>query len=303
VDLLPPGLPVLTNLAGVPAAQDWLRQLPGLITAVRDEFALTLQPPLHGGSCSWVAPATLPDGTPVIVKIAWPHPEMLTEPAALRAWNGNGAVRLLRHDPARHALLLTPCLPGTELAHTAAPAEERLRIGCEVLRRLWAAPPTDDFDHLTDVTATWAALAGERMERLRPDYDPGLVTEGINLLRTLPLEAGREVLLHGDCNPGNILFSTEEGWQAIDPKPMRGDAAYDPWPLLQQIDSPFSYAFPATQLRSRLKLLAHELNLKADRLAAWAVAREVEKALDMANIGDPVTGARAIAQARILANL
>src|SRR6185312_366129 len=41
-----------------------------------------------------------------ILKITWPHPEAATEHLALQTWNGHGAARLVRADPARFALLL-----------------------------------------------------------------------------------------------------------------------------------------------------------------------------------------------------
>jgi streptomycin 6-kinase len=302
VELVPADLPVVHNLAAVADAQQWLRELPTLIEEVRAEFDLRLHPPLHGGSCSWVAPAELSDGTAVIVKIGWPHREMIGEPAALKLWAGDGAVRLIAADPRRHALILAPCVPGLELGRTEVPADERLRIGCEILRLLWSAPPTGEFDRLADVTAEWADLAEERMARLSPGYDPALVTEGVRLLRELPATAPREVLLHGDFNPGNIL-SAGPAWLAIDPKPMVGDAAYDPWPLLQQIDNPFSYAFPAPQLRNRATTLAHELDLPAERIVAWAVARTVEAALWSAHHNDIPSGADVMTQAHILATL
>lgn len=302
VDLLPPDLPVLTNLGAVPEAQAWLRRLPAVIAEVRDEFGLRLSAPLHGGSCSWVAPATLPDGAAAIVKISWPHPEMLGEPAALRLWDGAGAVRLLAHDPGRHALILQPCRPGVELARAPGRAADRLTIGSRVLRRLWAVPVTGAFERLADVAANWADLVDERMARIRPGYDPGLVAEGARLLRELPASAGPEVLLHGDFNPGNVL-SHGDDWLAIDPKPMVGDAAYDPWPLLEQIDNPFAYAVPAPQLRSRYALLARELGLPADRLVAWSIARRVESALSCADGGFVEPGESIMREARLLTAL
>ena len=43
------------------------------------------------------------------------------------------------------------------------------------------------------------------------------------------------------------------GWLAIDPKPMRGDPAYDLWPLLEQVDDPFAHARSrAASLRERI---------------------------------------------------
>jgi streptomycin 6-kinase len=44
--------------------------------------------------------------------------------------------------------------------------------------------------------------------------------------------ASRRVLLHGDFNPGNVLSWGDGRWAVIDPKPMIGDPAYDPWPLV-----------------------------------------------------------------------
>nr|MDT0662269.1 aminoglycoside phosphotransferase family protein [Micromonospora sp. DSM 115978] len=306
---VPVTLPVVTNLRRLPAARSWLDELPDLIERVRRAYRLRLSPPLHGGSCSWVAPAELPDGTPAILKIGWPHPEMYGEPAALKLWKGRGAVRLLAHDPDCHALLLQRCEPGTELAADPRPAEERLRAGCAVLRMLWEATPPEPGDgigRLAPVTAGWADLAADRMARLRPGYDLGLVAHGIALLRTLPGTAVRTVLLHGDANPGNIVSTTGGptaggGWLAIDPKPMIGDPAYDPWPLLEQVDDPFAHPDPARTLRRRLDLLADELSLDADRIRRWALARLVEWALWSAEHGDLPGGAEAMRSVGLLA--
>src|SRR3954469_25322250 len=226
--LLPPGLPVLTTLGGLSEAQEWLSALPSLIADVAARWQLRLSPPLHGGSCSWVAPCETPDGTAAVVKIGWPHREMYGEPAALRAWAGRGAVRMLAHDPQRHALLLQRCDPGTELL--AWPGDQ-LVTGCAVLRTLRDVPlpagissrpdepgisstrdqsgrgsPGNDLSQgiepLAVVAAEWATRTQERMERLRPPYDPALVAAGVDLMRSLPVSAEGTVLLHGDFNPG-----------------------------------------------------------------------------------------------------
>jgi streptomycin 6-kinase len=304
-DLVPADLPVVTQLAPMEAARSWLAGLPSLVAQVRDTYGLRLSPPLRSGSCSWVAPAELPDGRPIIVKIGWPHREMYGEPAALRLWGGRGAVRLLAHDPQRHALLLERCEPGDQLATSAGPAEETLRAGCAVLRQLWELPPpvAGAFEDLAAVTAEWAELVDERMARIKPGYDAGLIAEGTRLLRGLPSLAARRVLLHGDFNPGNVLSCGDGRWAAIDPKPMIGDPAYDPWPLLEQVDDPFAYPDPVPVLRSRLKLIADQLSLDAHRIVLWAVARRVETALWAAHHGDVTGGADLVREARVLLKL
>jgi streptomycin 6-kinase len=304
-ELVPTTLPVVAQLGRMESARLWLAELPPLIDQVRDAFGLRLSAPLHGGSCSWVAPAELPDGTRVIVKISWPHREMFGEPTALRLWDGRGAVRLLAHDPQRHALLLDRCEPGEQLATSAGAARERLRVGCAVLRQLWDAPlPLDsDIEELGSVTAEWADLVDERMARIMPGYDAGLVAEGARLLRDLPGSTRRDVVLHGDFNPGNVLSCGGGRWVAIDPKPMTGDPAYDPWPLLEQVDDPFAYPDAARVLRARVDLLADELSLDPQRIVLWAIARRVETALWAAHHGDLAGGAAVMREARVMAGL
>ncbi|BCJ48944.1 aminoglycoside O-phosphotransferase [Actinoplanes sp. NBRC 14428] len=320
-----PDLPVVRELSGNREARRWLERLPGLIDEVRDAHGLTLGPALHGGSCSWVAPATLPGGTPVIVKIAWPHREMYAEPSALRLWAGRGAVRLLAHDPDRHALILHRCDPGEQLTTSGLPVTDRLLIGADVLRRLWsaglpeAAPaepveaaPADPADvtaapaipieSLVDVTADWADLVEERTARLRPVADAGLIAEGVRLLHDLPASAPHEVVLHGDFNPGNIL-SDGAGWVAIDPKPMIGDPAYDLWPLLEQVGDPYAHDDPARPLRERIALLAGELELDPARVAGWCLARRIETALWSTHHGRVAEGMTALRHAAVLARL
>src|SRR5690606_6936296 len=110
-EFLPATLPMLAALRDEPAAQPWLAALPSLIEEVRAYFGLRLSPPLPGGTCSWVAPAELPDGMPAIVKIDWPHREMLGEPEALRLWDGRGASPG-SSSRARTATRRAGCAPG-----------------------------------------------------------------------------------------------------------------------------------------------------------------------------------------------
>ena len=84
---------------------------------------------------------------------------------------------------------------------------------------------------------------------------------------------------------------------------MIGDPAYDPWPLLEQVDDPFAYADPLQVLRSRLKLIADRLALDALRIVRWAVARRVETALWAAHHGDVPGGADLMGEARVLLEL
>ncbi|KOG43929.1 hydroxyurea phosphotransferase [Streptomyces decoyicus] len=290
-------------MARTASGRAWLDRLPGIVREIEERWELRLGAPFHGGSCSWVAPAEYPGGGPAVLKVTWPHREADGEAPALRAWDGNGAVQLLRRSRERGALLIERCRPGTPLGAAPLPPAERLDLAAGLLRELWAAPapPDGELERMDRVCAEWADVLQERMLRLRPGYDPGLVALGAGLLRTLPTTATREAVVHGDFNPGNVLAAERRPWLAIDPKPMVGDPAYDPWPLLTQLDAPFAQPDPRRALRERYARVADALGEDPDRLLAWSVARGVESALWSADHDDEAGGAEELAEVQLLA--
>lgn len=56
------------------------------------------EPYLPGGQCAWVALARGPTGEELALKVGWRHPEAEHEAAALRFWDGDGAVRCFRES-------------------------------------------------------------------------------------------------------------------------------------------------------------------------------------------------------------
>ena len=99
------------------------------------------QPYQPGGRCAWVAPVRDAGGRDLVLKVAWRHDEATDEADGLRAWAGEGAVRV--HDSAAFdstsALLLERCHPGTT-PWQALPEPEQdevvaaLRSGCGARR-------------------------------------------------------------------------------------------------------------------------------------------------------------------------
>ncbi|SCK44786.1 streptomycin 6-kinase [Streptomyces sp. WMMB 714] len=319
-DLFPDSLPVTTAMRRTASGRDWLGRLPSLVEELRRRWNLRLGSPYEGGSCSWVAPAERRDGTRAVLKVTWPHREARPEGEALRLWAGDGAVRVYEHDPREYALLLERCEPGTQLGEALElPAEERLVTGAGVLRALWDSGrgrrpgPDSAIEDLAGATGRLADVLDERAGRRTwpPSADTGLFRQASSLLRELPRTAPLETVVHGDFNPGNVLASGRRPWLAIDAKPLYGDVAFDPWPLIQQIDDPFAYPSPERVLARRTALVADELGLDAARLHAWAMARLVEFALWQLDVdgGDTEHEARLnrtvrlVRQARVLAEL
>lgn len=98
----------------------------------------------------------------LVLKIRFPDREGLHEDEALRRWDGDGAVRLIDHDPERRALLLERCEPGAPLS--SEDPDEALGVLIGLLPRVWvpAGPP---FRPLADEAADLTAELIEHWER------------------------------------------------------------------------------------------------------------------------------------------
>jgi streptomycin 6-kinase len=170
------------------------------------------------------------------------------EADALALWDGDGAVRLLRHDRARRALLLERAEPGDDLS--PLPEEEATRLAVEVATRLWR-PAGSPFRSVHEHVPRW--LANARAPRF-----------AVELYERLGQRAG--TLVHGDLHHHNVLRSAR-GWLAIDPKPYLAEPEYDvpsflwnPLPTrLRHVESRIA-AFVAA-------------GLDEERIRAWAVIR------------------------------
>lgn len=303
---IPDDLPVVVAQRRRAPGRSWLATLPRLLDGAMDRWDLELGQPFRNGSAAWVAPVVRrTDSTEAVLKITLPHREAMHEGEGLRVWNGKGAVGLLEEDVEHYILLIERCRPGSQLRDDSAPAEERLVLGAELLRRLWESPVPGDspFETVDDVCREWSVLVRHRMDELRPDIDPGLVEMGAELLETLPATAQRRVLVHGDFNPTNILRAEREPWLAIDAKPMIGDPGYDLLPLATQVDEPPDGIPRPDQIRRHFEVVCDVLAQPVDRALAWSTARMVESALWHVSLDEPDDARRSMHWAQAFAHL
>lgn len=251
----------------------WLEVMPEAVAHYLDAWGLVAGPPYEpGGNTAWVAPVRTSDGEELVLKVGMRHPEADHEAAALRLWDGAGAVRLHRdaYDARSLALLLERCDPGTPLAHVPEP-EQDIAIA-DVLQRIWSTALRGDepFEPLAVLCRTWADETEERLVGGGYPGDLGLVRTAVALLRDRPSQqrGPGDVLLGTDVHAENVLAATREPWLLVDPKPFVGDPAYD---VVQHL------------LNCRQRLLADPLGVTAriagltstdlDDVRAWTFAR------------------------------
>ena len=257
---------------GEPGGGAWLDRLPRLVAECAELWSLRLGASFEA-HISYVVAAELADGRRAVLKVNFPEPESEREPDALLHWNGEGAVRLLAHDPSRRALLVERCEPGTQLWEVAD-EEEANDVAASVLRRLWRLPPDGhEVRLLAEHAASWADELPARWERLGRPFERALLDEAVGFLREAGPAQGEPVLLHQDFHGGNVLRATREPWLAIDPKPLVGEREFDTASLLRDrrpelLGDPGATA----RVRRRLDQLAAGLDLDRERMRGWGVA-------------------------------
>ncbi len=294
--------------------ETFLADLPKLIEIASKQWGLTDIIPVRELSYNFVAfakrssitLATARSAAPaetlqdeVILKIGVPHRELNSEIAALKYFNGDGAVRLLEHDPEHSMFLLERLRPGKMLV-ALEDDDQRTNIAADVMLKLWRhlepgseLSEPEGFIKLTD----WF----DGLKGLRPMFDGGtgpfpqkLIERFEETLSRLYTESSPPCLIHGDFHHFNVLSSERgcaadvmpaawrsggtkpPGWIAIDPKGVIGPPEYEVGPLMiNPWESFLNGTNPRVQARRRLDILSERLGFPRERLRDWALCHAI----------------------------
>jgi streptomycin 6-kinase len=234
-------------------------RLASVAAEVAREWGVELGPAFELARFSYVAPA----GNGAVLKVTPPEDdESDDEPDALALWAGDGAVRLLRRDDRRRAMLIERAVSGSDLA--TVDEDEATEIAVSVATRLWR-PASTPFRWIGDHVPRWLDDAERDGHELVP------------LARALyaSLDVGRGTLDHGDFHHHNLLTHGDR-WVAIDPKPMLGEPEYD---VASFLWNPISYRMRLDVTERRIAAFV-AAGLDEARMRTWAVIRGAYLAAD-----------------------
>ena len=246
----------------------WLERVPDLVTECAEEWGLRLGEPYPAGAAGYVVRAELPDGTPVVLKLIFPHREADHEPLALALWDGDGAVRLLAHDEQRWAMLVERCEPGTLLAKAEQDAALDVLIG--LLPRLWRRTG-EPFRGLSEEAMWWVEYLPAEWERAGRPFERRILDAAVESLTTLSESQGEQVLLHQDLHGDNVLAAQREPWLVIDPKPLLGEREFAVAPIVRDVE----FGHSRRDALYRLDRLTSELELDRDRARGWTIGQTI----------------------------
>ncbi|MED7927154.1 aminoglycoside phosphotransferase family protein [Nonomuraea sp. LP-02] len=280
-------------------ARAWLAELPRLGGEFLDRWGLRPDGPPAHGMASLVLPVLRSDGTPAVLKLQQLREETAGTAAGLRAWDGDGIVRLLDHDESSATQLLER-LDAARPLSSIADDTKALRILAELMARLTAVPAPPGLRRLSDIAAAMLDQVPEAVRALRDPAEQRLVRTCASAVAELMGEPG-DRLLHWDLHYDNVLAGEREPWLAIDPEPLAGDPGFELLPALDnRWDEVEATGDVARAVLRRFDLLTEVLGLDRDRAIGWTLGRVLQNALWDVEDGKATLGPAQVAIAAAL---
>lgn len=264
---VPPGLDHLRRTSEGAA---WLEELPDIVERCINRWSLVLRRVYPDGGTSWVAEVAW-RGELAALRIQWPGGNAY-QTAALQAWAGEGAVRVLATAKEDRSCLLERCWPGTYLAER--PPEEALDVLVKLLPRHWVRPkPT--FPEVASEVNAW--LKTRRESSLSASgLDARVVARAVEMSEYLVSTEQRTVLVNDDLHPWNVLRAEREDWLVIDPAPLLGEREFGLAPIVRCPELGHS----RLEVLHRLHFLCDELGLDRTRARGWALFTAASRATE-----------------------
>ena len=253
--------------------ETWLNDLPQIIAELSKIWSLKVEKPFANLSYNFVAPCVCENGNAVL-KIALPldNPEIYSEARFLQTANGRGAIRLLKFEEKRRAMLLERAMPGANLKevfheNSEKAVEVSIEIMHEVLRK---APKDSTFLRLDD----WFDNFFTKAQNTNFPFD--FQKKAREFYEESSSNSKNKFLIHGDLHHENILSATRESFLAIDPKGIVGDVGYE---ISVFLNNHLWWLASEPNLREKLNAAVQKFSeafaIEPKDLRKWACAQKI----------------------------
>lgn len=265
---VPPAFAASTVAREGEAGRVWISALPELIEALCEKWELRIDGAAMHGYVAVVVPVVRGD-TELVLKVSWIDQSSEQEPLVLRAWSGNGAVRMHESDPSAGGMLLERLDANRHLGQLEP--VEAARVAGALLRRL-AIPAPGELRPMDD------ELASLR-ENLTPDWEstgrpfPRALLDTALETVSHPYAGAAPVIVNTDLHYENVLAAEREPWLVIDPKALAGEPEFA---VAQLLWSRSSELYTSSDLDRRLSVLTEAAELDRDRAVELTLVRLVD---------------------------
>jgi streptomycin 6-kinase len=271
--------------------RQWLKDLPGLIAELEQEWDLSIDQALLGGSSAYVAPVTTASGNAVI-KIAMPIQPgsygFQKEIDTLLRANGHGYARVLKFDYERRTLLLEQL--GLSMQERKLEPKQAIPLLCKTLQQAWLVPPdADQTLHALEYKAqTLAQLIRELWDKLERPCSENIVSAALEFARRRQdaFDPQRCVVVHGDPHPANALLvpapraGAESCYVFVDPEGFLCEPEYDLGVVMRDWNEELlTAADPLALAHQYCQLLAKESGLDEASIWEWGFLERVSTGL------------------------
>ena len=285
-----------------PQTRQWLKDLPGLLAELEQEWELNIGQPLSGGSSAYVAPVKTASGNAVI-KIAMPSQHgpygFEQERDTLLRANGRGYVRVFKCDYERRALLLEQL--GLSMQERKLEPKQAIPLLCKTLKHAWLLPPSADqtMNALEYKAQTLAQLISELWDKLERPCSEKIVSQALELARRRmdAFDPERCVVVHGDPHPAKALLvcapraGAESGSVFVDPEGFLCEPEYDLGVVMRGWNEELLAADdPLALAHDYCQLLAKETGLDEASIWQWGFIERVSSGLYICAYGSSEHG-------------
>lgn len=215
------------------------------------------------------------DGQPLLLKVVKQEGDEWHSGRVLEAFAGNGVARV--YEQTGGAVLIERLIPGNSLVSLALDGkdEEATSILAAVMQKMSAR----EIPQSCVTTHDWARGFDRYLASGDEQISRQLVESGQLVYTHLSTSQRHVRLLHGDLHHYNVLYDSDRGWLAIDPKGVVGELEYEVGAVLRNPFERPDLLASASTVERRLKQFTSTLNLDFERALAWGFAQAVLSAV------------------------